>query len=294
MASIGQVNLISLYRKKFHKKNIQTGQILLSEYSLKHRESYLKARTTINKLLDLNAVPIINENDPLATEELQFGDNDVLGALVSGLIDADLYMILSDTDGFYLGYNTSNPVFLPEIKTITKKIREEAGNSKGSVGTGGMVTKLKAAALAQSFAIPTFLTSGKPKNLMEYIFTYRKGTVFLPGSKQMKRRKKWIASGMNLKGRITVDEGAVSALNKRKSLLPSGMISCEGDFRIGDLVGIFNEKDELIAKGLCHYDSRDVKKLKGVKTSEIKTILGQESYHEIIHANNLVLTESSY
>lgn len=292
LASVGQVNLMAIYKTLFEKKSIPVGQILVSEFSLKHRESYLNAKITFSTLFEMGVLPIVNENDPLATEELKFGDNDQLGALISGLVDADYYVMLSDVDGFYLDYGKPEQKLLSEIQKVDSSLFKEAGGSGSHVGTGGMVSKLKAASLACSFGIPSLLHNSNYKTgdeLYKAIFETGTGSLFLPSPRQMKNRKKWIASGLNLKGSITVDEGAEKALRKGKSLLPAGIKGVDGQFSMGDVVAVKNLAGIVIAKGLVNYPHEDLGAIGGLKTAQIEKMLGAAQYIEAIHADNLVI-----
>lgn len=242
LASIGQVRLMEIYKQVFQSHSIPVAQILLSEHSLNNRISYLNARNTIHTLLENKVLPIINENDPLATAELTFGDNDVLGAIVTGLIGADIYIVFSNVDGFYLNYRKKNQMRLSIIEKIDSSIEAEA-SGPSRMGTGGMETKLKAAKIASQFGIPTLILSGKGKALYEDIFYKESGTFFVPSNKQINHRKKWIVSGINLPGKIVIDPGAEEAiLMRHSSLLPRGIFKIMGNFHVGDNCLILNKK----------------------------------------------------
>lgn len=295
LASMGQVNLMSMYSKAFKSLNLNIGQILLSEFSISNRVSYLNARSTINAMIALNIVPIINENDALATEELKFGDNDVLGSLVAGLIDADLYIILSDVKGFYSDYNSDNPILHTHVDNITKKHLVEAKGAS-TVGTGGMYTKLLAAKKCGEFSIPTLIIDGNKKHLYYSIFEQEIGTFFSHGipnydNKKIRSRKKWIGSQIRSKGIIHIDPGAEKALTVNKaSLLAKGIVNVVGKFEIGDICSIVNKNNEIIAKGLVNFNSTDLQKIKGQSTQFIKEELGETVKIPVIHVNNLFLS----
>ena len=288
LASLGQVHLMTAYQKYFSSLGIRIGQILLSEFSLKDRRSYLNAQETINYLLHLDCVPIVNENDPLATTELQFGDNDKLGALVAGLVKADLYLILSDTQGFFENYGEKSQKFISLVEQIDNKLITQA-RGPGKWGTGGMLSKILAAKQATSFGIPTLLMNGRTNKLNETVFKQESGTFFLPSVKTKNKRKTWLASRFNLKHRIIVDQGAAKVIEEGlASLLASGIVEVKGHFHAGDLCDVVSIEGKTIATGLVNHSSYNLKKIIGKKSFEIKTILGKDHKVEVIHKDNLI------
>ncbi len=288
LASIGQVALMEYYRKSFLRKEIIIGQILFSKHSIKDRVAYLNARSTLRELLKLKALPIINENDSLATDEFKFGDNDVLGALTCGLVDADLYLILSNVNGFYDNHASENPAVIPLIENIDEGIYAKASVKVSALGTGGMFSKLKACGLTKEWGIPSFLTSGKSKNLYKNIFVKNQGTLFYsPEYKKVSSKKKWLWSNYDAQGDIFIDDGAKTALENNKSLLASGVIKVEGDFKVGDFCNLINHKKKL-ARGMVNFSFQELTKIKGKHSKEIEKILGYSSPQEVIHRDNLI------
>jgi glutamate 5-kinase len=292
LASIGQVHLMDRYRRSFEKHKIRVAQVLLSEYLLKDRPSYLNASVTLKTLFKMGVLPIINENDAVSTEELQFGDNDVLGAIVAGLCQADLYIILSDVDGLFLDYGKPHARLLPVVDHISADLEKEAGGSRSSVGRGGMSSKLRAAKLALKFKVPTLISNGRKNKLFQTIFQEGAGTLFLTPGNALRGKKAWIASAINLSGQLILDSGAAEAIRQRgSSLLPSGVVDVKGHFHAGELCLLKNEAGVEIGKGISRYSSYEVEKIKGKKSSEITGILkiAKDRFHkEIIHRDELV------
>lgn len=297
LASIGQVSLMEIYRNAFIKKGFVVGQILFSKYSIQDRKAYLNARNTIAKLLSMGAVPIINENDPLATDEIRLGDNDVLGAYTCGLVEADLYLIFSDVDGFYLMDEQGKKLQrLDIVEKITPKITRSALGSSSLEGTGGMTTKMQAVKLNYQLSIATFLTSGRSKNLFKDVFELGKGTLFLPPQlahgKKITGKKRWLSAQSSAKGIVYVDLGAGSALQSNKSLLAKGIVKVEGHFQTGDIVDIVKLEGRtktVVAKGLAQFDYREVALLMGRDSKDFEKILGYKTHQEVVHRDNLVL-----
>jgi len=293
LAAIGQGILMHLYEKFFSEYGKTVAQVLLTREDLANRDRFLNARNTLLTLLRLGVTPIINENDTVAYEEIKFGDNDTLAALVAGLIDADLLIVLSDIDGLY----TSDPrddetaQLIKVVEEITPEIIEQAGGTKTKLGSGGMVTKLEAAKIASNSGIPMLVTNGSREGVIrETIKGINPGTLFIPREHhRLKTRKAWIAFGSKVKGRLFVDSGAEKALVvKGKSLLPSGITAVEGDFQRGNVVSIIGQSGE-IARGIVNYASKEINKLKGCQSKDIYKILGHKDYDEVIHRDNLTL-----
>lgn len=293
LAAIGQGILMHLYEKFFSEYGKTVAQVLLTREDLANRDRFLNARNTLLTLLRLGVTPIINENDTVAYEEIKFGDNDTLAALVAGLIDADLLIVLSDIDGLY----TSDPrddetaQLIKVVEEITPEIIEQAGGTKTKLCSGGMVTKLEAAKIASNSGIPMLVTNGSREGVIrETIKGINPGTLFIPREHhRLKTRKAWIAFGSKVKGRLFVDSGAEKALVvKGKSLLPSGITAVEGDFQRGNVVSIIGQSGE-IARGIVNYASKEINKLKGCQSKDIYKILGHKDYDEVIHRDNLTL-----
>lgn len=291
-AAVGQNLLMGIYERLFKKKGCLVAQILLTSEDIQDRERYLNARNTLLTLLNYKAIPIVNENDTVAVDEIKFGDNDTLSALVASKVEADLLIILTDTKGLY----TADPKrrrgirFIGEVSEITPQLERMASGPGTLRGTGGMVTKLRAAKISRSSGVAMVIADGRMKNVIKRILAgERLGTLFLPKEK-LKSRKRWIAFGVALKGKIRVDEGAEEAISKRgKSLLPSGIIEVKGRFSIGDGVSIIDEEGEEFARGIVSYSSSEIEKIMGKKTQKIEKILGYKDYDEVIHRDNMVV-----
>lgn len=291
-AAAGQSTLIRYYENAFEKSEKRVAQILLTGDALSNRKRYLNARNTIFTLLDYGAIPIINENDSVSVDEIKFGDNDNLSAMVAGLTDADLLIILTDTEGLF----DMDPRKFPEarlIHTVRDFDAQTKGASRGSseTGTGGMITKVEAARKASTFGVPTIIASGERKGIILDIMKGDElGTFFVPNDEHIKGRKKWIACNLNPSGTIFVDSGARAALKRGNSLLPSGITRITGDFSFGDLVEIFEEGKERFACGLVQFDSGDLEKIRGLNTSEIEKSLGTKEYEEVVHRDDMVFS----
>ncbi|MEC4685476.1 MAG: glutamate 5-kinase [Nitrospirota bacterium] len=294
-ASVGQSTLMWAYEKSFSIHGKKVAQILLTRDAFYDRARYINAKNTILTLLDYSIIPIINENDSVAIDEIKFGDNDQLASLVAGLVDADRLVILSDVDGLY----TRDPRrykgarLIPVVERITPEIEALSGGTGSLVGTGGMYSKLLAAKRAVQCGIRVNIISGKVPGLLPSLFHGNPcGTEFKPGAEKIPARKGWIAFGLRARGSIMVDDGAKDAiLSRGKSLLPSGIISIEGSFKAGDAVYCTDTGGNRFAKGLTNYSSEEVGKLKGLRTSEIEKTLGYRYSDEVIHRDNLVLLQ---
>ncbi len=296
-AAVGQSALMWAYEQAFSRHGIKVAQILLTRDAFFDRARYINAKNTILTLLDYRVVPIINENDTVSIEEIKFGDNDLLASLVAGLVGADHLVILSDVDGLYSRdpKRYPNAELIGIVKEITPELKEIAGGSGSIVGTGGMYSKLTAAEKAMNYGIKVSIINGRKTGVLGKLLLEGRyvGTTFIPQKKRMPARKGWIAFGVRAKGEIVIDDGAKAALlDKGKSLLPSGIRDIRGDFNAGDAVYCVGEKGERIAKGLTNYSSEELKKIKGLKTSEIERVLGYKYADEVIHRDNLVLTVS--
>lgn len=292
-AAAGQSSLIQAYEKCFGEYARKVAQLLLTRDDLSDRARYLNARNTLITLLEYGIIPIINENDTVATDEIKFGDNDHLAALVSGLIDADRLVILSDVDGLYSEDPKSSKAakVIPFVDTITSELEGRAGGSGSAVGTGGMYSKVLAAKKAVSFGVRVNIINGRKKGLIVSLLSGKQyGTEFVPQDKKISSRKGWIAYAVKPKGSIVLDDGAVNALLKSgKSLLPSGISKVDGVFDTGDAVFCLSSSGRRIAKGIVNYSSLDIEKIKGRKTTEIEPVLGYKYSDEVIHRDNLVV-----
>lgn len=292
-AAIGQSSLMWAYEKGFSDFGKKVAQVLLTREDFSERGRYLNSKNTIITLLSYGIIPIINENDTVATDEIKFGDNDQLAALVSGLIDAERLIILSDVNGLYSSDPNKNPdaEIIPFVSEITSEFESMAGGAGSAVGTGGMYSKILAAKKAVSYGIRVNIISGRKKGLLVSLLKgIHIGTEFKPHIKKISSRKGWIAYAIKPKGSLVIDDGAVSAILKAgKSLLPSGIIRVEGMFDTGDAVYCVDLRGNRIAKGIVNYSSHDTEKIKGKKTTEIESILGYKYSDEVVHRDNLVL-----
>lgn len=293
LAALGQPLLMQQYIKYFEKKSLRVGQILLTHSDFENRTRFLNSKHAIFQLLEFGAIPIVNENDTVSVDELKFGDNDRLSALVAQLIDGDLLIILSDIEGLYTGNPKKDPKaeLITHVDKVDKKIQNYLFESKTQKSTGGMLTKLEAAKIAMSYGIPMIITSGHQTRFIQKIFskTY-KGTYFHPEKNPLTARKNWIHKILKEKGSVVIDDGAKKALLKQNtSLLPSGVMKVSGKFKKGDCISILDESGVYLAKGLVNYDFREVEKIKGKKSSEIFKTLGYKDEDELIHRDDLVV-----
>jgi glutamate 5-kinase len=291
-AAIGQSALMWSYEKAFSFYGEKVAQILLTRDDLSNRNRYLNARNTLLTLLDFGVIPIINENDTVVVQEIKFGDNDNLSALVTNLVNADLLVILSDIDGLY----DKDPRvhksarLIRSVDQVTEEMEQKATGTLSLFSIGGMVTKLQAARKAALFGVPTVLANGMTEELLGKILRGEEvGTLFTSQVNKLTSRKHWIAFTLEPQGRIIVDEGAKRAILQRgKSLLPSGVLSAEGKFSLGDPVALSDLNGREFAKGLTNYDSSEINKIKGLKTSEVESRLGYKYSDEIVHRDDLV------
>lgn len=285
-AAVGQALLMRVYEEAFSKAGKNVAQILLTHQDLSNRKSYLNFHNTIMTLLRYKVIPIINENDTVAVEELRFGDNDTLAALVAAAINASLLIILTNTDGLF---DTEGRV-VKEVKEITPKILQFIKEEKGAFSFGGMKTKIDAASIVTRAGATMIIMNGERiDDLIKAIQGSDIGTRFLP-QKPLPQKKHWIFYNLRSCGKIIVDAGAKEAIKKMgKSLLPSGVKDVQKDFKAGDAVTIVDEEGEEFAKGLTNYGAKELLKIKGRHTKEIKDILGACFYEEVIHRDNMVL-----
>jgi glutamate 5-kinase len=292
-AAVGQIGLVELYQRRFARRGLHVGQVLLTRAGLDDRERFLNARHTMLELLRIGVVPIVNENDTIATEEIRFGDNDNLAATIVNAVDADLLVILTDVDGLYERApepGGPRPRLIRTVEKITPAIRTAASGAGSRFGSGGMITKLQAATNAARSGAATILCNGRVGGVLERLVRgERHGTLFAPGER-LRSKKHWLAFTAKTRGRIVIDEGAVRALTDRgRSLLPAGIVSVEGGFEIGDSVACVDGRGQEVARGLVAYSSDDVSRLAGLATKEITRVLGYSNGDEIIHRDELVL-----
>lgn len=292
-AAVGQGILMHIYEKFFSEYGVIAGQVLLTREDFSDRRRFLNARNTLHALLQFGVIPVINENDTVAVDEIKLGENDTLSALVAGLVDAELLVLLSDIQGLYTSDPRKDPGarLIREVKEITPAIESLAGGAGSKLGTGGMATKISAARIAAHSGVSTVLACAEEKDIiLKVVAGEQVGTLFLPSSNKLENRKQWIAYSAAVCGKIRVDEGAAAALvNKGKSLLPSGVTGVEGFFEMGGTVSIVGPDNQEIGRGITSYSSVEVDLIKGVQTKEISRILGHKDYDEVVHRNNLVL-----
>ncbi len=296
-AAIGQPRLMRAYKECFHGAGLQAAQVLLTRDDLANRRRYLNARNTLLTLLEFGVVPIINENDTVVVEEIRFGDNDNLSAMVTALLEADLLVILSDVDGLYDRDPRAHgdARLLPLVERITDQVEAMAGGEGSVHGTGGMATKIKAARRAALHGVGTLIVNGSVDGILGRAFAGEEvGTYFLPARDRMAARKHWIAFTKKPRGKLFVDDGARRALVEgRKSLLPSGIKGVEGRFDRGDSVRLCDLEGSEFAKGVIGYNLTELLRIMGKKSSEIETTLGYKYGDEVIHRDNLVVAAVS-
>ena len=291
-AAVGQMGLVQAYESQFMGHGVRAAQILLTHDDLSNRKRYLNARSTVKALLELKVIPIINENDTVVTDEIRFGDNDTLGALVANLLEADVLIILTDQEGLFTADPRSNPdaTLISEAWADDPELACMAGDG-GRLGRGGMITKVRAASLAARSGTTTLVASGRQPNVLSRALDGEDlGTLFLPKDTPWAARKRWLAGHLQTRGTLVLDAGAVRVLrDKNTSLLSVGVKQVSGRFRRGDMVQCVSEQGELIAKGLVNYDQDDVLKILGQPTHKMEALLGYIADPELINRDNLVL-----
>ncbi|MDD4923502.1 MAG: glutamate 5-kinase [Dehalococcoidales bacterium] len=296
LAAVGQARLMNVYEQLFDRHDILIAQALLTKAELSDRAGYLNARNTLLNLMDLKIIGVINENDVVAIDELheaKFGDNDNLSAMVANLIDADLLLILTDIAGLYSADPRYNPdaTLINCVEKITPEIERLAGNAGSNIGTGGMTTKIEAAKLATSSGIPVIIANGHEPDILRRITCGEGiGTLFVPTPKHYDSRKRWMVSGLCIKGKLTVDDGAANALKqKNSSLLAAGIRESQGKYQRGDIVNILDAEGVRIGCGITNYGSAEVETIMGAQSKQIAALLGHDSGAEVIHRNNLII-----
>jgi glutamate 5-kinase len=291
-AAVGQVRLAQAYADAFEAHKITAAQILLTLDDTEERRRYLNARATLSTLLALSAVPVINENDTVATAEIRYGDNDRLAARVASMIEADMLVLLSDIDGLYTSNPQRDPTarHIPEVRAITPEIERMAEGPVSGFSKGGMESKIAAAKIATAAGAGVVIAPGHGVHPLRAIKEAARTTLFVPRVSPAQARKRWIAGGLSAEGEITIDAGAERALRSGKSLLPVGVKKISGGFHRGDAVVVKNEDGRELARGLVAYDAAEAKALAGRRTVEIEAILGYRGRDEMIHRDDLALT----
>ncbi len=287
-AALGQTILMNEYRRIFQKKKLHVGQLLLTEDDIKNRHRFLNARYTIETLLDLGIVPVVNENDSVVVKEIKFGDNDTLSAHVASLVNADLLVLLSDIDGFYM--NLDDPAPVERIEEINDDIYRRSGGAGTEHGTGGMLTKIRAAQIILRFGEMMIIANGGVPGILKRIVAGDSiGTLFAGRRKPLPSRKKWITITKS-RGRILIDQGAAEAVvHRNKSLLASGVTGVEGRFEMGDVIDLCDPSGKVLGKGLVNYSAHELGRIMGMKSSEIKKKSGEAFFDEVVHRDNLAI-----
>jgi glutamate 5-kinase len=292
-AAVGQMGLVQAYEESFQRHRLHTAQILLTHDDLSDRKRYLNARTTIRTLLQLGVVPIINENDSVVTDEIRFGDNDTLGALVANLVEADALVILTDQSGLFESDPRTNPdaQLISEAAANDAELDRMAGGGAGRLGRGGMLTKLRAARMAARSGAQTLIVGGRLPGVLTRVRAGQNlGTLLWPAASRQLARKQWLAGHLQTRGTLVLDDGAVAVLEKGgKSLLPVGVVSVHGSFRRGEMVACVDARGREFARGLTNYDAEDAQRILRTPSSEIARVLGYCHEPEMIHRDNLVL-----
>lgn len=291
-AAVGQGLLMQSYARAFAVHGLISAQVLLTREDLRDRTRYLNARNTFNALLKLGAIPVVNENDTVAVEEIKFGDNDTLAALVGSLVEADHVLLLSDVDGLYdkdpTGHQDARHI--PLIKRVDRSVERLGGGVRSGVGTGGMATKIAAAKICAGAGAKMTIADGRRENVIADALSGRCGTLFLPDPNPLRPRQRWIAFGQQAKGTILVNEGArLHVVEDGKSLLAAGVTGVTGDFQAGDVVRLVDGQGKRFARGFVNYGHDDMVKIMGHRSAEISDILGHKPFDEAVHRDNLVL-----
>ena len=295
LASVGQMGLIQAYEVAFKKYGLLTAQMLLTHEDLSNRERYLNARNTLSNLLKYNVIPIINENDTVSTDEIKFGDNDTLAALVANLSGAKSLIILTDQDGLYTSDPKKNKSakLVNNISILDRNLNKYAGPSNNNLGRGGMITKITAAKKAAKSNTKTIIANGTKKDILTKILNKEDniGTIIFNKNSSIKSKKQWIANSLKIKGKIVIDAGAKKVISKSgKSLLPIGITSVNGNFHKGDMVACFDVNNKEIARGLVNYNSKELKNIIGKSTATIRKEFGIFESEVVIHRDNMILT----
>ena len=295
-AAAGQVQLVHAYQEVLGRHDITAAQILLTPEDTENRRRFLNARGTLARLLERSVVPIINENDTVATEEIRYGDNDRLAARVAQLVMADALILLSDVDGFYTADPGQDPdaQHIPEVARITSEMQSMAGETRSDVGSGGMSTKVQAARIATHAGCSTVIASGTIEHPLEALATGARCTVFRAEGTPAAARKQWLAGVLEVHGEIGVDEGAARALQNGNSLLPVGVVKVTGEFSRGDVVRITGPDGAELGRGLAEYSDSEARQLKGCQSEKIEQKLGYRGRSVMVHRDELVLFESDH
>jgi glutamate 5-kinase len=294
-AAVGQIRLAHAYKELLEDEHTAVAQVLLTLQDSEQRRRYLNARATLNALLGLGAIPVINENDTVATAEIRYGDNDRLAARVAQMASADCLVLLSDVDGLYSADPNKDPnaEFFPEVRGITRRIEAMAGGSASDVGSGGMATKIAAARIALDAGCQMCIASGHPLNPLKKVESGARCTWFIPDATPATARKQWIAGALQPAGTLRIDAGAEGALRRGRSLLPAGITAVTGNFERGDAVDVIDPDGRLVARGLSAYSSADVARIMGRRSNDIEQLVGFRGRDEVVHRDDLVLRNAA-
>lgn len=292
-AAVGQARLVQTWETSFQQHSVQPAQVLLTHADHSNRQRYLNARSTLRTLLDMGVVPVVNENDTVVTDEIRFGDNDTLGALVANLVEADVLVILTDQDGLFTADPRKDPDarLIEEVRAQDPSLDAMAGGGSGRLGRGGMQTKLRASRQAATSGAATVIVGGRIDNVISRLYESESlGTLLLPDHERMAARKQWLQGHMQTSGALVIDDGAVSVLlNQGKSLLPVGVKSVIGEFQRGEMVACLNQKGDEVARGLVNYSASEARKIAGKSSSDLAELLGYEGEPELLHRDNMIL-----
>ena len=290
-AAVGQIRLAHAWKEVLESRGLQVAQLLLTLDDTEQRRRYLNARRTLDTLLSLGAIPVINENDTVATAEIRYGDNDRLAARVAQMASADCLMLLSDIDGLYTADPGKDPTatFIPEVREITAEIEAMATGPISDIGSGGMATKVAAARIAVEAGCAMCVASGHVENPLQAVVSGARSTWFLPTTTPRAARKQWIAGALQPAGKVAVDAGAAAALARGKSLLPAGVLAVAGRFERGDAVSILDPEGREIARGLAAYSAADALRIRGRKSADIESLVGYRGREELVHRDDLVM-----
>ena len=290
-AAVGQITLAHIYKELFAAAGVTVAQILLTLEDSEHRRRYLNARATLSELVGLGALPVINENDTVATTEIRYGDNDRLAARVAQMTSADCLLLLSDVAGLYTADPNRDPNarLIPEVREITPEIEAMGGGSASAVGSGGMATKIAAAKIATAAGCAMAIAAGAPLHPVRRLEEGADCSWFLPSQNPENARKQWIAGALRPNGAVTIDAGAMHALRSGKSLLPAGVVAVSGRFARGDTVSVLDREGVEVARGMIAYNDRDASRIVGKRSADIEALLGFRGRDEIIHRDDLVM-----
>ncbi len=292
LAAIGQAQLMQIYEDIFNLFHLKCAQILLNHGDFDDRKRLMNLSNTMHALMNYGVIPIVNENDALAVDEIKVGDNDTLAALLVPVVEADLLVLVSDIDGLYDAnpHENKDAHLLKYVDHVTKEIENMAGGTSSRLGTGGMMTKIRAAKIVNDYGSHLVIVNGNSENCLIDIFEHENGTWFNGHSgKHLHAKAHWIAYRTHSKGKIMIDSGATKAVIERKSLLSKGIVDVQGDFLIGQVIDVIDDHGQVIAKGISNYSSNEIRLIKGHNSSDIATILHYKDYDEVVHANNMVV-----